>query len=362
MRILLVSTLKRRVGQDISASRSAIIYQLGKTLTQRGHTVGLLGTKDSIIPGVATHSVIDKSFVDMPPFENPFYGEVSYLVVLEKRLEKIANDYDIIHNHTYPEMINLFASERTTIPLVTTLHTQVTSEYDHALSFFPRANLVALSEAQKRLFKKARIGWVVHNGVDTEIYRLKEKKEDYLLWLGRLGRAKDEKGNFVDTKGVRWAISLAREIGERLIISGNVEDIKFYEKDVKPYLNDRITWYGPVSKEQVLARQEVVKLMQGARAFLMTINWEEPFGLVMAEAMSCGTPVIAFDRGSVRELIIDGQTGFIVAPSLGVDGLKSALSRINEISPRACREHVEKNFSLDQMVNKYIHLYKQLIQ
>ncbi|KKQ34738.1 MAG: Glycosyltransferase [Microgenomates group bacterium GW2011_GWA2_37_6] len=147
-----------------------------------------------------------------------------------------------------------------------------------------------------------------------------------------------------------------------MVITGNVEDSDFYERDVKPYLNDKIQWFGPISKEQKIDRAEIVKLMQKAKVFLMTINWEEPFGLVMAEAMSCGTPVIGFDRGSVRELVVDGKTGFVVNPSLGVEGLIKALEKINSINPNDCRQHVLNNFSIDIMVDNYENIYNEVTQ
>lgn len=361
MKILLGGAIKRRIGEDVTASRSTIIFQLGKHLAQRGHQVTLLGTKDSQIPGVATHGIIEKGFVDLPPFENAFYAELSYLIRLEKEIERLAPEFDIVHNHSYPEFINLFAAERIKTPIVTTLHAQATKEFDEALSLFPSANLVGLSNAHKRLFTKSHMQWVVHNGIDTNIYVPGLKKENYLFWLGRLGRAKDSQGNFVDAKGIKWAIELARKTGEKLIISGNVEDMEFYEKDVKPYLGEKIVWYGPVSSEQKLRREEVINLMQKAKVFLMTINWEEPFGLVMAEAMACGTPVIGFDRGAVSEVVVDGKTGFVVDSQSGIEGLKIAFSKIGSIDLKNCREHIINNFSIDKMVDNYEKVYNELI-
>ncbi len=361
MKILLVGTIKRRIAEDVTASRSTIIFQLGKKLAAKGHDVSLLGTADSLIPGVRTIGIIEKGFVDLPPFENADYAQLSYLVQLEKEVEKIAAELDIIHNHTYPEFINLFATERIKTPMVTTLHAQATPQYDEVLAKFPNAHLVGLSNAHRDLFKKAPIGWVVYNGIDTNLYLPGPKKENYLLWLGRLGKAKNEKGDFVDAKGIKWAIELARKTGEELVISGNIEDMDFYNSDVKPYLNDKIRWHGPLSSEQILKREEVIALMQKAKAFLMTINWEEPFGLVMAEAMSCGTPVIGFDRGAVSEVVVDGKTGFVVDPEKGIEGLEEALSNIDSIDPKICREHVLNNFSIDKMVENYEKVYNELI-
>ena len=234
-------------------------------------------------------------------------------------------------------------------------------EFDEALSYFPDASLVSLSNAHRNLFKKAKPKWVVYNGIDTDLYKPGPKKEGYLLWLGRLGRAKDASGKFQDVKGIRWAIELAEKTEEKLLLSGNVEDPLFFEQDVRPHLSDKIQWMGPISNEQSLRKEEVVSLMQKAKTFLMTVNWEEPFGLVMAEAMACGTPVISFNRGSVSEIVIDGKTGFVVDPEEGVEGLKKALFRIDTIKREDCRKHIEENFTIDKMVDNYEKLYRQLL-
>lgn len=361
MRILFSSLLKRKVTSDMTASRPRVIFDLASGLVKRGHQVSILGTGDSYVPGAKIISVIPKSLVEMPAFENPFYAETSCLVQLAKKIEEIANKFDIIHNHTYPEFINLLIADKVKTPIVTTVHAQATLELDETLSLFKNTTLVALSNAHKRLFKKAKIDKVIYNGVDTSLYAFSDKREDYLLWLCRLSKAKNEDGTFMDPKGIKWAIQLARETGEKLLLSGNVEDMEFYNRDVKPYLNEKIQWVGPVSSEQVLSKQKVVSLMQGAKAFLMTINWEEPFGLVMIESMSCGTPVIAFDRGAVSEIVIDGLTGFVVDPKQGIDGLKNALKEISTINLVDCRSHIEKNFSLERMIKNYEDLYLEIL-
>lgn len=361
MKILIVAHLKRKVTPDMTASRSRVIYELAKGLIKKGHDVTILGTGDSHVPGAKIISVIPRSFVEMPAYENPFYAETGFLIKMAKMLEEIAGDYDIVHNNTYPEFINLMAADRISIPIVTTVHAQATPEFDEVLSLFPGSFLISISKAHRELFKKAKIYEVIYNGIDTDLYKFQEKKEDYLLWIGRLGKAKNKDGNFIDAKGVKWAIELARATGSRLKLSGNVEDIEFYNKEVKPHLSDKIEWVGEVSAEQPLSKQEVVELMQNAKAFLMTINWYEPFGLVMAEAMSCGTPVIGFNRGSVSELVEDGKTGVVVEPKEGLDGLKRALAEIDRIEPVACRKRVEEKFSVGVMTNNYEKLYNDVI-
>ncbi|KKP65503.1 MAG: Glycosyl transferase group 1 [Candidatus Roizmanbacteria bacterium GW2011_GWA2_35_19] len=362
MKILIVSLLKRKVTPDIPAARPRVIYEIASGLVKKGHDVSLLGTADSLIPGVKIIPVIEKGFVDMPGFENPFYAETAYLVKLAKKIEEIADQFDIIHNHTYPEFINLLIAKNIKTPIISTIHAQAFPEYDEALSLFPEAYHISISEAHKKLFKKAKIFKVIYNGVDTNIYSYQEKKDDYLLWLGRLSKAKNPDGSFMDPKGIKWAIRLAEMTNSRLLMSGNIEDMKFYETDVKPHLTDKIQWVGPLSPELKLTKSEIAGLMQKAKVFLMTINWYEPFGLVMAEAMSCGTPVIGFDRGAVAEIIKDGITGFVIPPNRGIDGLHEALAKIDTIKPIDCRNHIVNNFSTETMVNNYEETYLEILK
>lgn len=361
MKILFVSLLKRKVTPDVLAARPRVIFDIASGMIKKGHQVSLIGTADSSIPGAEIIPVIEKGFVDLSGFENPFYAETAYLTILAKKIEEIGNNFDIIHNHTYPEFINLLVAKNIKTPIVSTIHAQHFPEYDDALSLFPNTYLVSISKAHRKLFKRAKFFKTVYNGVDTNLYSFQEKKDDYLLWLGRLSKAKLSDGSFMDPKGIKWAIQLARETDSKLKLSGNIEDMEFYNRDVKPYFSDKIQWVGPISSELSLTKSEVANLMKNAKAFLMTINWYEPFGLVMAEAMSTGTPVIGFDRGSVKELIIDGKTGFVVPPEKGVDGLKQALSKIDTIKPIDCRDHILANFSLETMVDNYEKVYNEIL-
>jgi glycosyltransferase involved in cell wall biosynthesis len=363
MKILIVPLLKRKITPKITASRPRVIFDLTKGLIERGHKVFLLGTQNSKIAGAKIIPVIKKSFVELEPFENPFYAHTSFLTKQTKILEKIGNNFDIIHNHCYPEFLPLLVANRIKTPILTTIHAQITKELDQALSLFNSLQnvfFISISKAAKRLVKKTKIFKVIYNGIDTNLYKFCEKKEEYLLWIGRLSKAKDKSGNFLDPKGVRWAIKLARETGSKLLLAGNVEDIEFFNRDVKPYLSRRIQWVAPISKEQPLSKKEVAKLMQKAKAFLMTVNWYEPFGLVMAEAQSCGTPVIGFKRGSVEELVKNGKTGFVVDQKEGIEGLKRALKNIDKIDPKNCRKWVEENFSLEKMIANYEKTYFEI--
>jgi hypothetical protein len=144
------------------------------------------------------------------------------------------------------------------------------------------------------------------------------------------------------------------------MLVANVEDNIFFEKEVKPYLSDKIQWVGDIGSEQPLSKKEISKLMQKAKALLMTTKLPEAFGLVMAEAQSCGTPVIGFDIGPVSEIIINKKTGFVVKIKDGVKGMIKVLKKIEDIKPADCRKNAEENFSIERMVSDYEAIYKIL--
>ncbi|MSU26062.1 MAG: glycosyltransferase family 4 protein [Candidatus Levybacteria bacterium] len=361
MKILILSTLKRKVAENEFASRSRIIYQLARGLVSRGHEVSLLGTGDSIIEGVKIISIIPSGWVDLPPVENPFIRETATLIQQAKIMLSLQKDFDIIHNHTYPDIFPHIVDEQLDIPLVTTLHAVAADYLDDAMGLFHNSHFIALSKAYRNLLKKTSVHAVVYNGIDTSVYQFKEKKGDYLLWIGRINGSKNEDGTYIDPKGVGWAIQLAQKTGTPLKMIGDVLDNEAFAKEVEPYLSNTIEWVSKKVSQQSLSKEDVVNYMQNAKALLMTVNQEEPFGLVMAESMSCGTPVIGFNKGAVIEVVKDGETGFVVDVEEGVDGLARALEKIPSILPSQCRKRVEDHFSVDVMVENYEKIYEELI-
>ena len=210
MKILILAPLTRKISPKITAARPRLIFDLITGLKKKGHKISVLGTKDSYIPGVKIIPVIKKSFYEISSsFENPFYAHTSFLVEQTKRAEKISANFDIIHNHSYPEFINLLAEKNFKAPLVTTIHAEMRTELDNVLSFFPGSRLICISKSEKKSAKRTKIYKVIYNGIDTNLYKFSPKKEAYLLWLGRLSLAKDKKGDFRDPRGVKWAIKLA---------------------------------------------------------------------------------------------------------------------------------------------------------
>lgn len=360
MRILIASSLKRKLIPHDNASRTQIIYELTHGL-KKNHEVTVLGTGDSKIEGITLIPVIEKELVGQS-FENPFYAETAALTALVKKIEEIGNEFDIIHNHTYPEFLNLLAIQSLNVPMVTTIHAQGTYELNNVLSLFTNAYLISISNAQRKLLSNVHFFETVYNGVDADLFAFSKETDGYMFWAGRLSKAKNKDGSYMDPKGIKWAIELAKVSGKKLKLIGAVEDMDFFEQEVKPNLSENIEWIGPVDPEDSVSREEVSALMQKADVFLMPINWDEPFGLVMAEAMACGTPVIAFNRGSVPEIVADGKTGFVVPPAEGIEGLMRALDKIDTINREDCRKHVEEKFTVDKMVENYEKVYQKIIE
>jgi len=211
-----------------------------------------------------------------------------------------------------------------------------------------RAWFVAISRAQMASNPSLRYAGVVYNGIDTDLYALREDKEDFVLFLGR---AAPEKG---------WlrAIEAAKLAGVRLVSAVKIAhptEEEEWERRIRPALPPDAEVLGEISQE------EKVDLLQRAKAVLFPIDWPEPFGLVMTEAMACGTPVIGTPRGSVPEVIEDGRTGFIVSVERYPEEAAERLQRLAEIDPRACRERVERLFSKRAMVEGYERVFERVV-
>jgi glycosyltransferase involved in cell wall biosynthesis len=248
---------------------------------------------------------------------------------------------DIVHDHS--AIGPLFAPYRP-IPTIVTVHGPVSGWMRRVYASLRGVSLVAISDAQRRAAPD--LPWVstVHNGIDLEAYPFRSEKDDFLLFLGRMS----------PEKGIVQAIEVAQRLGRRLVIAAKCSDpgeIRYFEEHVEPAL-DGAEYVGDVQgeqKEDLLAR---------ATALLFPIQWEEPFGLVMIEAMACGTPVLALRRGSVPEVVRDGVSGFVCDD---LDGLVDAFARVPELSPDAVREDARR-FDASRMVEGYVDTYRAVIE
>jgi glycosyltransferase involved in cell wall biosynthesis len=206
--------------------------------------------------------------------------------------------------------------------------------------------LVAISEAQRNLAPQVRWFATVHNAIPVEEYPFRADKEDFLLFLGRMS----------PDKGAHLAIEVAREADRPLLLAGKCSEPaekEYFHSEIEPALDAEVGWLGEVddrTKKELLAQ---------AWCLLFPIQWEEPFGLVMAEAMACGTPVVACPRGAAPELIRDGETGYLRAD---VAELARAVESCGSIEPKACRDHVRSRFDVEVMVSGYEAVYRRAIQ
>jgi glycosyltransferase involved in cell wall biosynthesis len=252
-----------------------------------------------------------------------------------------ADEFDLIHNQF--DFLPLSYSGFTNTPLVTTIHgfsspaiLPVYKKYNE------RTHYVAISEADKH--RELDYIATIHHGIDLAQFPYRQDAGDYLLFFGRIHHH----------KGVHEAIEVARRTGMRLVIAGIVQDEAYFQAQVEPHIDGSAVQYiGSVGPEK---RQEV---LGGALALLHLIHFDEPFGLSVVESMACGTPVIAFGRGSMAEIIRDGRTGFIVDD---VDAAVQAVDRIDTIERRACRGEVEERFTCRRMAHDYVDVYHKVLE
>jgi glycosyltransferase involved in cell wall biosynthesis len=317
-----------------------VVSLLSDGLVDAGHEVTLFATGDS-----ETKAKLEYVFEEAPGSAaiNDITLDATHTMFA---MREAAERFDVLHVHS--PFSALAAAVETGVPTVHTLHGSFTPQMKRLYDMVAdRAWFVAISEAQRRFNEKLRYAGVVYNGIDLDQYPFHEEKQDYVLFLGR---AAPEKG---------WlrAIETAKLAGVRLISAVKIVDPseeEEWEQHIKPALPDGSEVLGEIPREVKAG------LVANARAVLFPIDWDEPFGLVMTEAMACGTPVIATPRGSVPEVIADGETGFIVSVENYAEEATDRLKRLDEISPVACRERVDRLFDKEAMVEGYERIFEEV--
>lgn len=354
LRIAQIAPLWTTVPPKKAGGTERIVASLCNLLADRGHEVTLFAaagsnTKATLIPGYP-QTLLDAGI----GWDNNVWTlkNVSTAYTLSKK-----GAFDIIHNHT--DMWGFFFAALHATPTLHTVHNRVipvppssagdtidAARYDLYQEYRQQLNFAFISEsarAQSQLdFPKSRI---VYNGIDLSPFAFREKPDEYFAWVARLD----------DYKGAEQAIAACEKLGVRLKMAGPIDKLKqsYFEQRIKPHLNDRIEHLGE------LTSQELSDLYGGARALLFPISWEEPFGLVVVEAMACGTPVIAYNRGSMPELIQNGINGFVIDSDL--DALIQTMQQTKDISRASCRASVVKNFSEEHMVEAYEKYYYDIL-
>jgi glycosyltransferase involved in cell wall biosynthesis len=336
MRIAQIASINVSVPPQKYGGTELIISLLTEELVKRDHEVTLYATGDS-----KTSARLKSNYPKAVGFGN---DTPEMHMAAAAFAFKDAEKFDIIHNHA--GTWGLRSAMGIKSPLVTTLHNDiiVPGSRDFA-ELKSTGHFVAISENQKERLKGLNFAGVVYNAIEADKYSLEEKKEDYLLFFG----------NLIKEKGIDVACKAAQDLGMKLIMSGKAnagEQKEFFEAKIAPLIDEKnIILYDlvdPKTKQELLAK---------AKCLLFPIAWNEPFGLVMLEAMACGTPVVAFRRGSVPEVIKDGITGYVVDT---YPELLEAVKKVKNILPQACRQHVIDNFSVAKMADGYEAVYKKL--
>jgi glycosyltransferase involved in cell wall biosynthesis len=310
-----------------------IIYLLAQQLQQRGHSVTVIGTQggrgDFELVALAPSSWVEKLGTrDQEPLNCAYAVEAHDLV--RRRA------FDVVHENDYTGM-TVAAAMGLPTPIVATIHGDLTEADARFLSGIDsRVNLVGISEAQQREVAGVRWRGMVHNAFDPEAVQPGLEKEEYLVQLARIS----------PDKAQHLAIEVARRLDRPLVLAGKVDDEcrEYFEKEIQPHLGDSVRWIENV------AGAEKAQLLSRARAMLFPIQWEEPFGIAMVEAMASGTPVLATPRGAAVELVEPGVTGFL-APD--VDGLVEAFEKVGEIDSRRCAKQAHDRFGPARMAAGY---------
>jgi glycosyltransferase involved in cell wall biosynthesis len=307
---------------------------LTEALVAKGVDVTLFATADSETAGTLA-AVVPMGYSE----DRSLDAKVMEMLHVSHVFER-ASEFDLIHNQA--DFVPLAFSRLVTTPQVTTIHgfsseriVPVFKRYDDVV------NYVAISDADRH--PTLKYAATIHHGIPIDDFPFDAQGSEDLLFFGRIH----------PDKGAADAIKAAQATGRKLLMAGIIQDEGYYERDVQSHVDgDQIVYLGPIGGERR------TRALGGARALLHLIGFDEPFGLSVIEAMACGTPVIAYNRGSMPELIEHGVTGFLVDT---FDEAVEAIGRIGEIDRAACRRAVEERFTVERMAQRYLELYERIL-
>ena len=335
MRVAMLAPISWRVPPRHYGPWERVVSLLTEGLVERGVDVTLFATADSAT-GARLSAVCPRPCSEDPMLDAKVWECLHISSVFER-----GSEFDLIHNHF--DFLPLSYSGLVDTPVLTTIHgfssERIVPVYE---KYNGKTYYVSVSDADRH----PQLDYLatIHHGIPLEEFSLRRERGEYLLFFGRIH----------PDKGVAEAIEVARRTARRLIIAGIIQDRDYFQRAVEPWIDgDRVRYIGavgPYERDEVLGR---------ADALLHLINFSEPFGLSMIEAMACGTPVIARPLGSVPEVIVHLKTGFLVDH---IDEAVTVVGRIGEIDRERVRRHVEKNFSRERMVEHYIKAYQAVLR
>ncbi len=323
-----------------------VVHLLGLELVRRGHQVTTFAVEGSD-PRLNLISLAPGDWGSALGTPEQVLRDSTYQLRVNRRLEQLSGKLDLVHLHTEASGMAAASLLKLRVPCVATVHSGIN---DRVLEFLEEVDeelhLVAISNSQREQAAGIRWAAVVHNSVPVDQYHVSTEKKGYLVELARV--TKD--------KGQHIAIEVAERTGMPLVLAGKVDreaDSRLYFRDViQPRLTSRIRWIEDVHGE------EKAELLSGAAAMLFPIQWEEPFGLAMVEAMVSGTPVVAFSRGAAKELVEPGVTGFLVS---SIDEMVARVRDVSQIDPAACARRARQRFSPKRMGDGYEAVYRKVL-
>jgi len=340
MRIAQIAPLYESVPPKLYGGTERVVSYLTEELVRLGHEVTLFASGDSV-----TKARLESSCKKALRLTRTCADPLAHHTVLLDKVLSHAGDFDILHFHT--DYTHFPATRNLQLPTVTTLHGRLDMPDLFPLyQQFARQPLVSISQAQRRPL--GRVNWVgnVYHGLPPHLYRPQTRPGDYLAFLGRIS----------PEKRPDRAIRIALRAGMTLKIAAKVDavDRQYFESTIKPLLDQPgIEFVGEIDESQK------ARFLGNAYAYLFPIDWPEPFGLTMIEAMACGTPTIAFCCGSVPEIIEDGVTGFIVKSE---EEAVRTLERVSSMNRAKCRATFERRFTASRMAKDYLSIYHSLVE
>jgi glycosyltransferase involved in cell wall biosynthesis len=341
MRIGLIAPPWTPIPPSLYGGIELVVDQLARGLQDAGHEVLLYATGDSTCP-------VPLQWV-LPQAEGQRIGMAVPEIRHVLHAYEAVRECDVVHDHS---MIGPFYAEQfPDLPVATTIHGPFNEELtDLYRSIAHRVPIVAISHAQRRDAPDVAVARVIHHGVEAAAFPVGDGTGDedgpYAVFLGRMA----------DDKGAHRAIAVARAAGLRLLMAAKMREpleMQYFAEKVEPLLGTDAVYLGEVSHERKL------ELLAGASALLFPIRWNEPFGMVMIEAMACGTPVLAFPEGAAPEVVDHGRTGFLCEDE---DAMVDAIGRLGELKRSDCRMAVEGYFSTTRMVAEHVDLFESMIR
>lgn len=351
MRIAQVAPIIESVPPKKYGGTERVISALTEELVKRGHEVTLFASGDSVtsaeLTSVYPTSLRESGIKDL-------YKHNVWSLSNVGLAYQYADQYDIIHDHNSENCpVSLPLANISHTPVVMTLHGALTQKTIEKFEFYNRPHLVKISDKQSAPAEHLNYIARIYHGLEMNDYPFNVKPGKYLLFVGRI-RYK----NGTDEKGLLNAIHIAKKAGLPLKIASKLddtipEDVNYFQNMIKPHLSDMIEWIGEVDEK------ERNRLMANALCLLHPINFEEPFGLTLIEAMACACPVVAFPKGSIPEIVQDGKTGFIAS---SIDDAVLMIKKLHTIDRLMCRMYALEEYSVERMADEYEDVYYQLLQ